>query len=59
MHNNFNWFIYFVAVNYTACTHSECTARKKPEFFAVFPKYFTKYFMPKNFTKFYITIQMC
>jgi len=35
MHNNrytFNWFIYFVAVNYTAC-----------EIFEIFQKYFTKY----------------
>ena len=53
----FNWFTYFVAVHYTACTpiiHRE--------FFEIFRKYFTKYFMkyftPKNsgnFTSLHVT----
>ena len=44
MHNNRYWFTYFVAVNYTACTHSP------PDIFEIFQKYFTKYFM-KYFTR--------
>jgi len=54
MRNNiltFNWFTYFVAVNYTACTHRP---EKYRETFELFQKYFTKYFSAKNFMKSYI-----
>jgi len=55
----FNWFTYFVAVNYTASTHSPSSG--KILFFEIFEifhkyntKYFMKYFTPKNLRKFYI-----
>ena len=46
---NFNWFTYFVVVNYTACTH--IVHRKifemSKKYFTKW-KYFTKYFTPKK-----------
>jgi len=49
MHNNtiltFNWFTYFVAVNYTE------SRKNHREIFEIFQKYFRA----KNFMKFYIT----
>jgi len=55
MHNNFNWFTYFIVMNYTACTHSP------PRIFwnisEIFHEIFPEIFHAKNFMKFYITSQ--